>query len=87
MKNSWKRDNTFGEIAVQTFYKFLLTYRGKVTTDDESKLADWAFHDHDFPKFANSYDEISNYLEWNSPFINALATFDQLWEKYEDHDS
>lgn len=65
-----------------TFYQFLMTYRGQKVPNDESKLADWCFYDHDFPKYSIDYDEISNYLEWNSPFPHALRTFDKLWDEY-----
>ncbi|TQS74362.1 YozE family protein [Ornithinibacillus gellani] len=68
---------------MQTFYQFLMTYRGKLKPDDESRLAEWAFLDHLFPKYSTSYQEISDYLEWNSPFSTALVVFDALWEKYE----
>lgn len=68
---------------MKTFYQFVLNYRGKMTVDDESRLAEWIFHAHDFPKQSTSYNEISNYLEFNSPFVNALSVFDELWEKYE----
>ncbi|MBP1950760.1 YozE family protein [Virgibacillus litoralis] len=67
---------------MRSFYHYMMTYRGKKKADDESKLADWIFYDHDFPKHSTDYDEISNYLEWNSPFANALAVFDQLWDIY-----
>ena len=67
---------------MRTFYQFLLTYRGKLKPDNKTKLAEWAFSDHGFPKHSTSYDEISNYLEWNSPFTNALEVFDELWEIY-----
>ncbi|MFD1849481.1 YozE family protein [Oceanobacillus bengalensis] len=67
---------------MRPFYQFLMTYRGKKKPDDESRLADWAFHDHNFPKHTMDYDEISNYLEWNSPFTNALNVFDELWSVY-----
>lgn len=67
---------------MRTFYQFLLTYRGKLKPDDKGKLADWVFLDHNFPKHAVSYHEISDYLEWNSPFTNALIVFDELWEIY-----
>ncbi|MEC5422524.1 YozE family protein [Virgibacillus sp. C22-A2] len=67
---------------MRSFYHFLMTYRGKKTPDDNSRLADWAFFDHNFPKQSIDYDEISNYLEWNSPFSNALVTFDDLWDIY-----
>lgn len=67
---------------MRPFYQFLLTYRGKKKADDKSNLADWAFFDHNFPKYAYDYHEISDYLEWNSPFINALTVFDELWDTY-----
>ncbi|QHE52451.1 YozE family protein [Pontibacillus sp. HMF3514] len=68
---------------MRTFYHFVMTYRGKVNPDDESKLADWMYKDHSFPKQSRSYEEISRYLEWNTPFASALQVFDRLWEKYE----
>lgn len=68
---------------MKTFYQHLMTYRGKRVPDDKSRLADWAFYDHDYPKHTNDYNEISNYLEWNSPFPNALVVFDEIWDMYE----
>ncbi|WP_284140086.1 MULTISPECIES: YozE family protein [unclassified Virgibacillus] len=67
---------------MRSFYHFMMTYRGKKHPDDESRLADWMFHDHNFPKQATSYDEISAYLELYSPFVNAIPTFDSLWDTY-----
>lgn len=67
---------------MRTFYEYILTFRGKLKDDEESRLAEWIFLDHDFPKHSASYDEISDYLEWNSPFNGALLVFDQLWDKY-----
>lgn len=67
---------------MQTFYQLALTYRGKKKADDESRFADFLFYDHDFPKYSTDYHEISNYLEWNSPFPGALVVFDKLWEIY-----
>jgi len=67
---------------LRSFYHFLLTYRGEIQTDESSQLADWAFYDHNFPKQSTDYDEISNYLEMNSPFPSALAVFDDIWNTY-----
>lgn len=66
----------------KTFYQFILTYRGKTSPDDESRLADWVFHDAGFPKQATTYSEISDYLEMNSPFEGALRVFDDLFDVY-----
>ena len=65
-----------------TFYQFLLTHRGEVTPTEKGRLAEWAFHDFGFPKYSTRYDEISEYLELNSPFPEALQVFDELWELY-----
>ncbi|MGM8366725.1 YozE family protein [Virgibacillus sp. W0181] len=67
---------------MQSFYQFMMTFRGKLKNDSESELAEWMFTDHDFPKHAVSYDEVSDYLEWNSPFPEALKVFDKLWNIY-----
>ena len=60
----------------------MMTYRGKSRPDEQSRLAEHIFHDHDFPKYSTDYDEISDYLEWTSPFQNALTLFDELWDVY-----
>lgn len=67
---------------MRPFYQFLMTFRNKKRADDQQVLAEWAFRDHDFPKHSTDYNELSNYLEWNSPFPDALTTFDELWDKY-----
>jgi uncharacterized protein YozE (UPF0346 family) len=71
-----------GESILLTFYQFVMTYRGRKKANDNSRFADWVFFDHDFPKHSTDYDELSNYLEWNSPFTNAITVFDKLWEEY-----
>lgn len=70
----------------RSFYEYVITFRGKLMADDESKLAEWIFRDQAFPRYSKSYNEVSDYLEWNSPFVNALAVFDDLWEKYKTED-
>lgn len=65
-----------------SFYKYMMQYRGANKSLAERKLADWMYHDHDFPRQSESYDEISQYLEWTSPFNEAIMLFDRLWEDY-----
>lgn len=67
---------------MRSFYQFLMTFRGKKKADEESRLADWAFLDHDFPKHSMDYHELTDYLEFNSPFPSALQVFDRLWDRY-----
>ncbi|GAB3805105.1 YozE family protein [Virgibacillus kimchii] len=71
---------------MRSFYHFLMTYRGKLKPDEFSRLADWAYTSFDFPKHSADYDEISRYLETESPFPGALTVFDELWEIYTEHD-
>ncbi|WP_208590994.1 YozE family protein [Gracilibacillus suaedae] len=69
---------------MKSFYHFMMRYRGNKQLDDARRLADWMFYDHDFPKHSNDYYEISSYLEWHTPFPEAAATYDHLWEEYID---
>ncbi|MCP8616093.1 YozE family protein [Salirhabdus salicampi] len=68
---------------MRSFYHFMMRYRGSHKNSEERRLADWMFEDHDFPKQSSSYDEVSRYFEWNSPFSGALRVFDHLWDVYE----
>ncbi|WP_163537609.1 YozE family protein [Gracilibacillus sp. YIM 98692] len=67
---------------MQTFYHFMMRFRGNKEHDDSRQLAEWMFKDHSFPKHATNYDEISDYLEWNVPFPQAISTFDEMWDQY-----
>lgn len=67
---------------MRSFYHYMMRYRGDKIQTDQRRLADWMFEDHDFPKQARSYDEVSSYLEWNIPFTEASRVFDELWEEY-----
>lgn len=72
---------------MRSFYHYMMRYRGDKSQTDERRLAEWIFQDHNFPKQATSYDEISSYLEWNIPFTDALRVYDSLWEEYETNES
>ncbi|WP_079709650.1 YozE family protein [Paraliobacillus ryukyuensis] len=69
---------------MRSFYQYMMRFRGAKQVTNETRLADWIFHDHSFPKQSRSYDEISRYLEWNIPFTEALQVFDRLWEQYQE---
>jgi len=71
---------------LRSFYHFAMQYRGIQNKHDARKqLAEAIFRDHGFPKQSVNYNEISEYLEMNSPFPEAIQVFDQLWEEYERH--
>lgn len=65
-----------------SFYHFVKSYRGELEVTEEGRLAEWIFDDLDFPKQSSDYNEISDYLEWNSPFPGAATVFDHLWTVY-----
>lgn len=69
---------------MKSFYHFMMRYRGNKELDDTRKLAEWMFYDHNFPKQATAYHEISDYIEWHTPFPEAIAAFDEVWENYKD---
>ncbi|WP_188205973.1 YozE family protein [Alkalibacillus aidingensis] len=69
---------------MRSFYHYVMRYRGiHEKSDYRKQLADWMFHDHDFPKQSSNYDELTSYLEMNSPFPEALRIFDELWNEYQ----
>ncbi|MDC3412979.1 YozE family protein [Aquibacillus sp. 3ASR75-11] len=67
---------------MRSFYHYMMRFRGSKLHEEESQLAEWMFHDSNFPKQSTNYDEISSYLEWNIPFTNALRVFDHIWDEY-----
>ncbi|ENH97293.1 hypothetical protein J416_04723 [Gracilibacillus halophilus YIM-C55.5] len=71
---------------MKSFYHFMMRYRGS-GTNHTNQLANWMFHEHDFPKQATDYHTISQYLEWHSPFTKAIATFDRLWDEYQEEEN
>ncbi len=67
---------------MQSFYQYMMRYRGAQKASLKRQLADWIYNDHGFPKHSTSYDEISDYLEWSSPFNEAVNLFEKLWDDY-----
>lgn len=66
----------------KSFYHFVLTYRGGDWSDQKSRFAESAFHDHGFPKTSTSFDELSSYFETKADDDLSTSAFDELWEIY-----
>lgn len=66
----------------KSFYHFLMKYRNPEPMEDIERFANYAYHDHTFPKLADEYNEISSYLEMNGDYISSMKVFDQAWELY-----
>ncbi|OEH92801.1 YozE family protein [Bacillus solimangrovi] len=65
------------------FYQFVMKYRPKGSQKNYQEFAQQLFVDGEFPKQSTSYHEISAYLEENSPSLDAISIFDEMWELYE----
>ncbi|RHW37576.1 YozE family protein [Lysinibacillus yapensis] len=66
----------------ESFYTFVLTYRGGKWEDSKTRFAETAFLDHSFPKSSMSFDEISSYIEMIADDNMTTQTFDELWDLY-----
>ena len=55
----------------QSFYRYLMSLRD-------------AFYDQGFPKQADDYHEVSDYLEMNASYLPSMSIFDQVWQGYTD---
>lgn len=79
------RNNFSGGIEMKSFYQYILTFRGEKQLSEIGRLAEWVFQDESFPKQSCNYREITDYLEWTSPYVGALQIFDEVWNRYEEH--
>lgn len=66
----------------KSFYLFVLTFRGGDLSDQKSRFAEAAFHDHSFPKTSTSFEELSSYIETKADHDLSTSAFDELWEIY-----
>ncbi|KGR76910.1 YozE family protein [Ureibacillus sinduriensis] len=68
---------------VESFYLFILSYRGGDSSDLKSQFAERAFLDHSFPKVSTSFEELSSYIETLADEQMSSQVFDELWDLYE----
>lgn len=66
----------------QSFYQFVLSYRGGDLSDPKTLFAEKMFQDHSFPKISHSFEELSSYIETLADDDLSTNTFDELWEIY-----
>lgn len=72
-----------GEVLKKSFYHFTLTFRGGEWSDEKVRFAESMFLDHAFPKMSDSFEELTNYIEFQSDEYMTIGAFDQLWDLYE----
>ncbi|TQR20697.1 YozE family protein [Psychrobacillus vulpis] len=66
----------------QSFYLFVLKFRGGQKKDMKSLFAESMFNQHDFPKAETSFDTLSKYIEELAHPDMSAVVFDELWEQY-----
>ena len=67
----------------KSFYHYVLTFRGGEWSDKKVRFAESMFINHDFPKTAVTFGELSNYIELQSDEYLTADAFDELWALYE----
>ena len=66
----------------RSFYHFLMKYRQPTNRDEITTFANSVYDDLAFPKQADSYDEVSSYLELNGDYLESMRIFDDAWDRY-----
>lgn len=66
----------------QSFYLYVLKYRGGQKKDKNTLFAESVFNQHDFPKAESSFDSLSKYIEELAHPDMSASVFDELWELY-----
>ncbi len=66
----------------ESFYRFLMTLRDPDGTDEVTQFANNAQHDSQFPKQAQDYEFLSNYLELNASYLPSMTIFDKAYQMY-----
>lgn len=66
---------------MKSFYQFVLTYRG--ANDAFGQFAEAVFDDHSFPKRADTFEELSAYVEMQADAWMTTSVFDTLWDVYQ----
>lgn len=67
----------------RSFYHYVLTFRGGEWSDKKVRFAESMILDHAFPKNSDNFDELSNYIEFQSNEYLTIGVFDVLWDLYE----
>lgn len=75
--------NEGGNILKKSFYHYVLTFRGGEWSDEKVRFAESMFLDHGFPKNSYDFEELSNYIEFQSDEYLTIGAFDVLWDLYE----
>lgn len=67
---------------IRSFYQYLMTLRNPDGWDEISQFANSAFFDLTFPKQAEDYTELSEYLELSGSYLPSMDVFDDVYQMY-----
>lgn len=67
----------------KSFYEYIYRFVDAESRNPVSRLANQIYSDGSFPKAANEFAEIADYLEHNPEYSQLLLAFDDVWHKYE----
>ncbi|GKQ42723.1 UPF0346 protein [Companilactobacillus sp. RD055328] len=67
---------------IRSFYEYLMTLRDPNGKDEIAQFANSAFYDLTFPKQAEKYSEISEYLELSGSYLPNMDVFDDAYRMY-----
>ncbi|MDH6364723.1 uncharacterized protein YozE (UPF0346 family) [Enterococcus sp. PF1-24] len=66
----------------RSFYHYVMTLKGPNLKNKEMNFANHVAVDIQFPKQSEDYHELSSYLEMEANYVDTMALFDEIWEKY-----
>lgn len=66
----------------KSFYEYLMTERGNSSNPELAEFAESVFNDVNFPKPSKSYEELTNYFELSTDYLESMNIFDHAWQIY-----
>ncbi|MEK4425314.1 YozE family protein [Solibacillus sp. FSL K6-1523] len=66
----------------KSFYHYVLTFRGGEWSDEKTRFSEGMFIEPGFPKYSESFEELSTYIELQSNEYLTISAFDELWDLY-----
>ncbi|UQS82786.1 YozE family protein [Bombilactobacillus folatiphilus] len=71
----------------KSFYQYLMTQRDPNSSSLLAHFAESAFFDQTFPKQAQDYAVISEYLELNGSYLPSMDIYDDAFRQYQESEA
>lgn len=69
---------------VQPYFQFIRRFQDEASRKPLARLANLINTDLAFPKQADNFQEISEYMETSSVYSQLMSTFDESWQLYQE---